>query len=620
MTASIFARIKYSDFTDRMNQLYPASIAPNKGITLAQNKIRQLSPIEITQLNSQGNWAQDWSTVLVSHDFVADRIRNCSFFGYCLLASFNGPEIKTPDGSIYLPGIYSSTLRDCQIGKDAAIHRCDLLQNYVIASNVVCASSSLIAGHELNSFGNGSWIDVGIETGGRSSPIFADISLDMAEHILLNPGDKEIIKLAQDFVENYVSKISRCFGVVDEGAMVTNCQKIVDSYIGPCAQLNGATLIEKTSIISTCDDPCLVGSASIIKKSIIQEGASILDGAIVENSMLFEHSHASQHGKVVQCLVGPNSGVSKGEATSSFLGPFVGFHHQGLLIAALWPRGRGNIGYGANVGSNHTSRVPDQEFWPGEGTFFGLGCTIKYPSNFKEAPYTIVAAGVTTLPQKISYPFSLINEPIGYYLEVPPGYNNLIPAWCLTENLYMLQRNEGKYIARNKAKRNVFELDVFRPEILDYMREAIRNLRDIEERKTIYLPGDLPGIGKNMLTDENRLKAIEAYHFFIDLATFRKDKTAILELRDAKAGETLDDPERRRLIGHMSRLKEMLPSLVQKVETSRSRDFERGAAIIDDYHKTHGAVKDDTFVKQTKKEIKAELSQVQEALRFLQQA
>jgi hypothetical protein len=40
--------------------------------------------------------------------------------------------------------------------------------------------------------------------------------------------------------------------------------------------------------------------------------------------------------------------------------PFVGFHHQALLIATIWPSGRGNVSHGASVGSNHTGKAPDQ--------------------------------------------------------------------------------------------------------------------------------------------------------------------------------------------------------------------------------------------------------------------
>src|SRR3712207_7220929 len=48
----------------------------------------------------------------------------------------------------------------------------------------------------------------------------------------------------------------------------------------------------------------------------------------------------------------------------------------------------------AKAGSNHTSRAPDQEFRPGEGLFLGLGVNIKFPSDFRGSPYSVIACGV----------------------------------------------------------------------------------------------------------------------------------------------------------------------------------------------------------------------------------
>src|SRR5208282_4258957 len=175
--------------------------------------------------------------------------------------------------------------------------------------------------------------------------------------------------------------------------------------------------------------------------------------ALVERSVLTEHSHAERHGKVTHSILGPNTGVAEGEVTASLLGPFVSFHHQALLIATLWPEGKGNVAYGANVGSNHTSKAPDQEFWPGEGMFLGLGVNIKFPADFSKAPYSIITCGVTTLPQKVMFPFSMINLPSAMQRGISPAFNEIIPAWLLTDNLYTLKRNEGKYQARNKARR-----------------------------------------------------------------------------------------------------------------------------------------------------------------------
>ena len=118
---------------------------------------------------------------------------------------------------------------------------------------------------------------------------------------------------------------------------------------------------------------------------------------------------------VISTLLLPNASIRKadshvsgGEVHGTLLGPNANSHHQSLLIGVLWPLGRGNVGYGSNVGSNHTGRIPDQETSVGEGTFWGLGCVIKFPVNLTCAPYSIVAAGVQLPPQRIMFPFSLI--------------------------------------------------------------------------------------------------------------------------------------------------------------------------------------------------------------------
>ena len=85
-------------------------------------------------------------------------------------------------------------------------------------------------------------------------------------------------------------------------------------------------------------------------------------------------------------LVGLGDGAGMGASVGPLVGPFVGFHHQALLIACFWPDGKGNIGYGANVGSNHTLKAPDQELWPGEGCFFCRKPSIRAGSASALAP------------------------------------------------------------------------------------------------------------------------------------------------------------------------------------------------------------------------------------------
>jgi len=335
---------------------------------------------------------------------------------------------------------------------------------------------------------------------------------------------------------------------------------------------------------------------------------------------------------VMESILGPNTGVAEGECTASLCGPFVGFHHQSLLIAAYWPEGKGNVGYGANVGSNHTGKAPDQEIWCGEGTFFGLGVNIKMPSNFSRAPYSIIATAVNALPQKVEMPFSLINTPAVRLDKISPAYNEIMPGWVLSDNIFSVKRNEGKYTKRNKAKRTQFVFEVFRPDVVDLMLEARKRLSAVAEVKPVYTDKDVKGLGKNYMFEESRKAGIDAYTFYIKYYAVKglakKVKELVEEGKTAQVAKVIAtktscqrwEHERAVLqaefsgLGVAELLKEyadMTIKIAQNVEESKAKDDNRGVRIIPDYAEAHEAAKDNSFVKETNKEaegIKKEIN------------
>jgi hypothetical protein len=231
---------------------------------------------------------------------------------------------------------------------------------------------------------------------------------------------------------------------------------------------------------------------------------------------------------VSQSVIGPNTHVAKGEITASLVGPFLGFHHQALLISALWPEGIGNIGYGANVGSNHTGKKPDQEIRPGEGNFFGLGCSVKFPANFEDSPYSLFATGVTTLPQRLAFPFSLINQPASIIAELGPAINEIVPGWMWSDNAYALVRRSYKLIDSDKARRHRFAVDpetslpagfftgrMFAPEMAWRVIRACRALAAAPKGKDFLLEEDVPGLGKNFLRTKKLAASIAAYQDYL---------------------------------------------------------------------------------------------------------
>jgi hypothetical protein len=602
-----------------------AAARRDRGQTLAlgDTPLRLLFRDEITQLERQGNSSADWSRVLVVEGFDWRWIEHSSFQGDVILGRF-ARQVTLAEGLQLPAGIYRSTLANCVIGHDALIRDVKILAGYIVCPCAILLDCGSIVCEGETAFGNGSQIPLGIESGGREVPVYAEIDVESAAAVARSRAQPGFLQRYQQAIEEYIARVRSPRGIIGTAAKVRTVPKIRNTFIGPCADLDGATLVTDSTILSGFEEPTLVDSGAAVSGSILQWGSRVTTMALVERSVVAEHAHVERHGKLSNSMLGPNSCVGGGEVTASLVGPFVNLHHQALLIATLWPEGRGNISYGANVGANHTVKMPDQEFWPGEGAFLGLGVNVKFPANFSQAPYLVMASGVTTLPQKIQFPFSLVKSLSASYADVSPAYNEIIPAWLLTDNLYAVKRNEDKFRARNKARRSSFDFRVFRPDIVDLMQSAWRRLAGVSHRKEFYTDRDIDGLGKNILLESHRVSAIAAYRYFIRYYALRRLKTEVAALfsegSDQAAHRVLTTPsdnlswEHARLILYeelglcnvaeaLRQLPAMLENIARHVADARCRDDERGARIIEDYTEAHVPAARDPVVQQAREEV-----------------
>ena len=86
---------------------------------------RNLSNNEITNLENQGCLCQDWSSIRVSESFLTDHIHQVRFEGEVKLGLLK----DQPSGPA---GLYSSFLKDCEIGDQVYISQVGRLEGYVI--------------------------------------------------------------------------------------------------------------------------------------------------------------------------------------------------------------------------------------------------------------------------------------------------------------------------------------------------------------------------------------------------------------------------------------------------------------------------------------------------------
>jgi len=624
--------------------------------TPASRQLRPLNLDEIAVLKSQHNAAEDWSRVFVAAGFNPHKVVGCYFSGAVQLGVFS-EKVPVEAGVMIGSGVYNCDLNNVSVGDHCYLSNTSLIANYVIGPRVIIQGCGRVVCSGKTTFGNGQKVSLGLEIQGRDTALFAEITVEIAARIAANRKFGSEADEYEHAVDDYVERATSLVGVIEAGAVIQNTPKVFNVYVGRDAVIDSATCVENVTILSNPGERAYIGTGACIKDSIVQWGCRIDTHAIVDCSVCCEHSFVDNHGTLRQSLLGPNSCVSAGECLHSLVGPFVGFHHQALLISAYWPAGKGNIAYGANVGSNHTGKAPDQEIWPGEGLFFGLGVNIKFPADFSNAPYSIIASGVSTLPQRVEMPFSLINARAESIEGVSPAYNEILPGWVLSDNIYAIRRNERKYAVRNKATRIQVGFEVFRPDIVDLIVKARAALMKVssglsaahavlqkatgavdQARRPVYTDKDIPGLGKNFMKETARLEGVESYTFYIRYYALKGLYFGVKfcmqhdrrELHRLLEPNYLADPryehERALLVSEFpgKDIKALLNELIvahdkMAADTllSKEKDDFRGVRIIPDYASVHLPAKEDTFVRITLQEAVEQKDEISQILRML---
>jgi hypothetical protein len=542
----------------------------------------ELSGSQVDLLESNGNLCEDWSKVRILDNAILESVRNCVFSGDIRM-SLHPCECKK-QGTVN-PLLFNSRFDNVRILRGCRIISTGILRNLRLGEGTVIENCGRLVFSKGATCGCGTELELGVETGERNVRSFSHLDMDLA-YLLSGGGERnKALSIYNSLLDEFLAKLrSASLGFIGKGCRILNTPVVENSYLGAGAVVSNACAVRNSTLLGGDNAPVSVTDGALVRDSILKWGSKADSMAIVDRSILGEASIVEKHGKLSTSFLGHDSVLAEGEITASLAGPFTAAHHQSLLIAARWPEGRGNIGYGANIGSNHTSRLPDQEVRPGEGMFFGLACSVKFPADFSLAPYSIIATGVTTLPQRVEFPFSLICEPFRSVDGVPPAYNQIIPAWVLSDNLFAVNRNEAKYSSRNRSSHSKPGGSIIREDTIRMMADSMRKLQ-VEELQAIYTGKEISGLGKNFITDEHRLKAIDTYRFHIQYFALEGlseagDPERLSPFQRSILEKEFQDNRKNELLSLLPGMREDINA---RIRTSREKDFSRGIRIVSDY-------------------------------------
>ena len=376
---------------------------------------RNLLPSEIEQLERQGNYSDDWSTVRVADPFLVKNVRN-------------------------------STLSNCTLGANVTIRDVRLLSGYTLGANVTLFNIG-----EMTGGGTPKPLEVMNENGGRAIVPFAGMTIGDAYMWARYRGRKAFMQKLEAFTTSEVGSRK--------------------SEVGECCSIENTTCIRNVDILSSEEDPTVVDSCITLIDGVVGYGCTVEHGVIAERFLLGEHVHLEFGLRLNDTVVGDNSTLARCEVGNSIIFPAHEQHHNNSFLIAALVMGQSNIAAGGTIGSNHNSRTADNEIVAGRGFWPGLCCSFKHSSRF--ASYCLLAKGDYPAELDITLPFALVNN------NVSKDQLEIMPAYWWMYNMYAMDRNSKKFAKRDKrvVKAQHIEFDNLAPDTAEEIFRGIMQLR-----------------------------------------------------------------------------------------------------------------------------------------------
>ncbi len=450
---------------------------------------RKLTPEEIATLQSHGNIADSWDSILVDNRFDASRITNSHFSGTVHIGNMS--EAAISHEALCLPvGISGSWIIDTTIGDNCAIHNARYLKGYTVGNNVILFNIDEMTFMPDRKV----WIEPMNENGGRRILPFPQMTVGDAYVWARFRGESEMMKRLEEITLRHLDTPEGRMGNVHDNVVIKNCKCICN-----VAFLQGSVA-----------EQCIA-----LRDGVVGVDCHLEHGIIAERFLLGEHVKLEFGLRLNDSVVGDNSTLARCEVGNSIIFPAHEQHHNNSFLIAALVMGQSNVAAGGTLGSNHNSRTADNELSCGRGFWPGLCVSVKHSSRF--ASNCLLAKADYPNELNITLPFALVNNNAAKnQLEVMPAY------WWMY-NMYAMDRNSKKFAKRDKRKVKAqhVEFDNLAP---DTAEEIIigRDLLHIWTEEA-YREGKTEIVAHGMEKGKRKtviLKAGEAYKAYRDMLIY----------------------------------------------------------------------------------------------------
>lgn len=372
-----------------------------------------------------------------------------------------------------MPGIFNSTIDNCEIGDRVRIDRVGILRNYRVMDEAVIENVDEISVSRKCTFGNGVEVAVLNEAGGRVVSIFDRLDAQLAYMMVCYRHDRRLQEVLGKQIRDYVQSKYSEKGTIGNGAVIRNSGTLRDMWIGNGAVVSGVTLLENGSLMSNSSAPVEVGDGVIARDFIVLSGSVIHSGAILGKCFVGQAVQIGKQFSGENCLFFANSEAFHGEAVSIFAGPYTVTHHKStLLIAGMFSF------FNAGSGTNHSNHMyklgPVHQGIVERGSKTGSFAYLLWPARV--GPFTVVMGKNMSHFDTGDLPFSYIIVERERSFIIPGVNLSKAGTWRDCEKW----KNRDRRI--DPEKFDLIRFDMLSPSITGKMIRGLDELSELNEK------------------------------------------------------------------------------------------------------------------------------------------
>lgn len=433
---------------------------------------RSLTQDEISVLERNNCWAEDWDRVLVAEEFKPYSFHRVMFYGDIRLGRFD-EQIEVTDGFFKHAGINDATLRNVTVGDNCLIEKVgNFINNYSIGDNCYISNICTMETTEGATFGEGHLVSVLNEMGDGNVILFHDLNSQLASFMVKHFNDKQLKDAIHRMVSEEIRLSNPDRGTIGNNVKIVNTKEITNTVIHDDCEISGASRLSECTIMSSNDASVYIGTGVICENSIICNGCSITNSVKMQDCFVGEACQITNGFTAEASLFFANSYMANGEACAAFCGPFSSSHHKSsLLIGGEFSFY--NAGSSTNF-SNHAYKMGPMHYGTLErGTKTASGAYVLMPATI--GAFSVCFGKLMHHPDTRCLPFAYLMA-YGETMYLVPGRN------ITTVGLY---RDIKKWPKRDKraasSRKSIINFDWLTPFTVGEIVEGKKILEQLQE-------------------------------------------------------------------------------------------------------------------------------------------